>query len=197
MTLDEMRGYWSRGAAHAPTTTGAAGLMDCRDLIEVFATLGVAVPVQSIFDVGCGTGRARLLADPRSDWSYLGVDVSPSQIEYARQQKRMVALIDGPEDIADLDTGAFEWTLMISLLTHLPPDLAEAYLRTVKSPFLLFDIFPGDGSGSFPVWTQSHAHVARVLDEQGYAIRRIVEKPWDHQPGQTDIHTFIHAERVA
>lgn len=74
---------------------------------------------RSVLDVGCGTGACAAALVSFEDVEYLGVDLRPQYIAYARQrygQERFLCVDVGREP---LPTQAFDAVLMFSILHHL------------------------------------------------------------------------------
>ena len=91
-------------------------------------------PDQYLIDVGCGSGR---LAKPLSDYlrgPYLGIDIVPDLVDYARQ------FVGRPDwrfevakglEIPEKDTRA-DMVCFFSVLTHLLHEQSYAYLQEAK-----------------------------------------------------------------
>jgi SAM-dependent methyltransferase len=165
--------HWNRGVENVPLITGAATVMDCSDLLDVCTKLGVRVPMPSVLDVGCGTGRwARFCRE------YVGVDVSDDAIVFAHYAQREAYRIDGPSDLE------FVWTRWMyrrpititcfSVFTHIDRPERIAYLRAFHELSLtaVVDIIPGDGRGNVECWTADPFDFLSDLDDSGWAAVR-------------------------
>lgn len=140
--------YWNRGIHAVPFVTGASTVMNCSDLLEALANLDVPIPMESLLDVGCGTGRLA-----RHAIHYVGLDISVDAIKYCDRNKLETYIISGPDDIPDYI--GFEWVCCMSVFTHIGADERERYLqafhRIVKN--VVVDVIPGDGYGDVALWT--------------------------------------------
>ena len=94
----------------------------------------LAGPGERVLDFGCGRGSYSHLFD--SD-SYIGVDVTPSFVRYARKRRPAYefAFMDG----TGLGFGerAFDAVLVVGVFHHLDDDLAMAGLREVQRVLIL------------------------------------------------------------
>ncbi len=88
------------------------------DIIDAFADKITAVGVESVLDLGCGTGQlARYLAD--LDFDVTAIDLSPANIE-ATRARGVHALV---ADFASLPfpDDSFDASLAVNSLLHVPP----------------------------------------------------------------------------
>lgn len=83
----------------------------------------------SVLDVGCGTGR---FVDAFKDREYVGMDISPDNINQARQNYSgkffMVADLVEKEMNPGVDN-VFTWTV----LEHIPPELIGGVIEKLKT----------------------------------------------------------------
>ena len=165
--------YWDRGLNQVERMTGlgaspTAAALAGADIREVCRRLGIPLPVGSLLDVGCGTGRLSALAGP----GYLGVDISASAIQYCQARGILARVIDGPESLAVLDDDAFDWVWACSVFTHIGRDEQRRYLAEFVrlAPLLLVDILPGDPGQSPARWGTDEARFRADLESAGYAI---------------------------
>lgn len=167
--------YWDRGVEAVPLVTGAASVMDCRDLVDACARLGVRIPLNGrVLDIGCGTGRWQKFC-----FAYQGLDISPAAVEYATAHGLSAHLIEGYGPSA-LDTwfGGAEWVSCFSVFTHISfeerHDYLDAFLRI--APNLLVDIIPGNGSGNMTIWTADVPAFEQTLAAIGWQQHRVAER---------------------
>ena len=192
MTVTDQRAYWNRGVDAVPMTTGAASVMDCADIRDVCAALGIALPFTGpVLDVGCGTGRLAQLCDPLL---YEGVDIAPDAVAYCRQAEVCARLITGPENLPGWFVA--DTVLCLSVFTHIDRWARVAYLRAfaeMHPQHLLVDIIPGDGSGTIALWTANWDEFQQDLRATGWeiAIGPIDRRSWDGP-----VHRYLWAERV-
>ena len=171
----ETRRYWNRGVDMVPLWTGAAAVMDCHDLRDACARLGVRVPLAGrVLDVGCGTGRWQPFC-----FAWQGLDISTDAVAFARRCGRMAYAIEGYGPAAlDGWLGDTEWVCCFSVFTHIGPeerhDYLEAFTRVTTQ--VLVDIIPGDGLGDVALWTADVAQFEDDLALTGWAIRQAVER---------------------
>lgn len=168
MNLHPHVGYWDHGVKNVAAMTGALGLLDAHDIMELCQVMGIKLPLRSALDVGCGTGRVAPLCR-----SYVGVDIAPSSIEYCVQNNLNAYLISGADSLGQWRT---EWTLALSLFTHMDRTERRAYLAKFRSKYLLADIIPGDGSGEVAKWTADVTEFMADLDEANYKVVRTADK---------------------
>lgn len=176
--------YWDRGVGQVPRMTGAADLLDARDVRAVAAALAIPLPFGTVLDVGCGTGRVAPLCR-----GYLGVDVAPSAVAYCRERGLAAATIRGPEDLPPFQ---WDWVLALSLFTHIDAAARRAYLAAFapRAPHLLVDVIPGTGGGDMVRWSADVQTFEADLHAAGYVVRGTAEIP--DSPG----HRYYDARRI-
>ncbi|MFB3906893.1 MAG: class I SAM-dependent methyltransferase [Candidatus Eisenbacteria bacterium] len=78
-----------------------------------------------VLDLGCGTGEiAPFFAGQR----YLGIDVSPRYLAYARRRFPRLAFCASDGSRLPLRDASFDWVWIFGVLHHMPDDLARAVL---------------------------------------------------------------------
>jgi SAM-dependent methyltransferase len=164
--------YWDRGLDQVERMTGlgrspSAAILSGSDIRDVCLRLDIGLPVASLLDVGCGTGRLVTLAA-----DYLGADISPSAITYCHQRGVSAVLIDGPEGLDFLEPGRFAWVWACSVFTHISREEQQGYLAQFArlAPRLLVDILPGDPGRSADRWGADEADFRRDLVAAGFVI---------------------------
>ena len=171
---DDVR-FWDRGVDQVPHVTGAARVMDCRDLVDACARLGVLLPLSGrVLDVGCGTGRWQRFCS-----AYIGLDISPSAVAYVRRQGITAHRIAGYGPAAlDGWLGGCEWICAFSVFTHVPFEVRHDYLEAFRrvGQQLLVDIIPGDGTGSFALWTAKVEDFELDLQATGWRVVAVAER---------------------
>ncbi len=169
-TVHAMRTFWDRGTEAVPVTTCASDLLDGQDLREHAQAFGFTLPMGRVLDVGCGTGR--LAAFCRD---YQGVDIAPSAVAYCRARGIEAGLISGPFDLPAVHYDAI---LCLSVFTHIDAELRWEYLRAFASRAerLLFDVLPGDGTGSIDHWTAHLPTLGEQVDSAGWTAKAYRER---------------------
>lgn len=184
--------YWDKGVRNVPDMTGAKHLLDARDLRAVCGALGLTLPLGSVVDVGCGTGRLSQLCA-----NYWGFDVAPSAVEYCHARGITATLITGPDFHV---SGPVDLIACISVFTHIDRAERQRYLSAFRrlhvgrpswhlAPRLLVDIIPGNGSGNVALWTADPAEFEADLAAAGYTGAKSVDQAWDQH-----IHRYYYAE---
>lgn len=165
--------YWNVSVADVPRMTGAAALLDAKDIRGICDELGIPLPLASVLDVGCGTGRAAQLVEHR----YRGLDIAASCVTYCRQRGIDARIIVSAEDVLwHADQTKAAWTLALSLFTHMDREERQAYLAAFRSDDLLADFIPGDGTGGVPLWTASPAAFLADLSAAGYGAQALTDR---------------------
>lgn len=187
---DEAVHYWDKGLDRVPVQTGAALVMDGRDLVDACARLGVSLPLQGkVFDIGCGTGRWQRFCQ-----LYQGFDISPAAVAYAQRQGLAVHLIQGYGPTAlDGLLDQVDWICCFSVFTHIPMEERHDYLEAFhrRGRQLLVDIIPGDGGGDITKWTAHVPTFEQDLVHTGWQVRRIAERV---APGGGATHRYYYCE---
>lgn len=167
--------YWDRGVRNVPDMTGARDLLDGRDLVTIFAALGMPARLASVLDVGCGTGRMAQFCD-----GYHGVDISPSMVEYCRRRNLTADLTVTPDD---WPAGPFAWLTCISVCTHIDRPERQSLLDRASrlTANLLIDIIPGDGTGDVAKWTAVPEEFEADLRAAGFTIIGSTDHRWIDQ----------------
>jgi len=127
--------------------------------------LGVEVPHGRVLDFGCGLGRLTQALAERFDEA-VGVDIAASMIEGARaanqRGSRCQYVLNERDDLSNFGDGTFDFVLCFAVFEHIPPSLAERYMRE-----LIRVLKPG-GIGSFRVMEHSRNPVKRFLMRHGH-----------------------------
>lgn len=147
--LEEVRRDWTRlGSAEPlwavcvdPAKRGgkwddeeflASGAQEVGSALARLAELGIRPATGRALDFGCGAGRLSNALAAHFD-EVVGVDISAPMLEEARRLDRSGGRIsfrlnEGP-DLSAFDDGSFDLVYTDLVLQHLPPDLAEGYVR--------------------------------------------------------------------
>jgi SAM-dependent methyltransferase len=114
-------------------SSGGGGYVHGDAELAMLETLGLG-PGHRVVEVGCGAGRLAYALRAVPGASYLGTDVVPEHIEFARERCKdlgwRLELVDGltiPEQSASAD-----FIVFISVLTHLTRAEGLAYLLDAK-----------------------------------------------------------------
>ena len=87
----------------------------------------------SVLEIGCGYGKQlRILGDALPEADLLGVDFSPSQLDYARghlQGHRIVGLALADGQRLPFPDGTFDLVLTSAVILHNPPVIAQRIRR--------------------------------------------------------------------
>ncbi len=194
MTLPAEIAYWNRGMRNVVDMTGARNLMDGADLVGLCHAFGIPLPLRSVLDVGCGTGRLSRHCD-----GYVGADIAQSAVDYCRAAGLHAELID---ESGVLPIGPFSWTLCISVFTHIDRAARQRYLKAFTAPRLIADIIPGDETGTMEIWSATPEGFEADLKHAGFAIHGWQERVWEdagwaaYHASKSNVHRYYHAERV-
>lgn len=147
-----------KGGGWSPEEFFATGRAEVAALLEA---VGHLLPGRArALDFGCGPGRlTQALAEgfERVD----GVDVAPSMVELARRLdrsgRRAVFHVNAAPDLALFEDGAFDLAYSNITLQHVPPRLAEGYLRELvrvlrPGGVLVFQLPAGRAGGGDGLW---------------------------------------------
>lgn len=102
--------------------------------LEILQAHGLATG-DYLIDVGCGSGRlAAALAGHGSVSKYLGIDVVPELVDFARDTVSRPGWTFECTDGAEIpeQSSSADWVAMFSVLTHLPHELAFRYLQECR-----------------------------------------------------------------
>jgi SAM-dependent methyltransferase len=156
--------YWNQGIEMVPHMTGAGHLLDAQDIPSICADLGIALPLQNVLDVGCGTGRLAVHCE-----GYLGVDIAVDAVRYAKRAGRNVQLVAGAHD---LPLWNFDLITCLSVFTHIDRAERRDYLDAfaIRAPMCLVDIIPGDGGGATERWTCDVHEFTTQLEDAGWCV---------------------------
>ncbi len=162
--------YWERGIEAVPVMTGAASVMDGVDLLDAFHGLGVSIPLGSVLDVGCGTGRLSAFCS-----TYIGVDISRDAVSYCAAHGIQADLVAGPDTLPPMQ---FDQICCFSVFTHIGRASRVAYLEAfaARTTEILVDIIPGDGAGDVRLWTAVVTDFADDLRNAGFIPTAIYER---------------------
>lgn len=182
--------YWDRGIELVPHMTGAAPVMDGRDIIEIGGRLRIPLPLKGrVLDIGCGTGRLQPFTQ-----AYIGLDISPSAVNFCRRKGLAAHLIDGYGPSAlDGWLGGCEWIVCLSVFTHISfeqrHDYLEAFHRVADQ--MIVDIIPGDGSGNIACWSADVPQFEQDLRDTGWQVQAVAERL---SPNGSVSHRYYHGK---
>lgn len=161
------------------------------------------VPYESVLDVGCGTGNWAATARA----SYLGVDVSPTFIDAARERYSD----DGSKKFAVLDPtteevpGTFDLAQLISVLHHLSDAQVEALLDQIipkTSYVFVLDLYPipWNPAARFLYAADRGYFIRTPAEQRGLLLRddrlRLLKEGDYFAPGWLYRHTMLLLERL-
>lgn len=153
-----------------PGATGVADDLNTADIEEVLDAVGFGV-LGNVLDIGCGTGRMADLAD-----EYVGVDIAPAMVAYARARGLDARLI---ADFDDLPRGDYDTALALSVCTHLDRPARQRLLSAVADlgvPRLVVDIIPGEDGGDIGRATADAGDFIADLEACGFSVVGIHER---------------------
>lgn len=115
---------------------------------------------QKILDVGCGTGSVLNLLDKNLKIDYVGCDINPEYIQYARKkypgQGRFYCC---SVDDLPVHESAFDVVLAISIFHHINDQASGRLLQTVRQKLKPGGIFVMTD----PVWTEQQSTLEKYL----------------------------------
>jgi SAM-dependent methyltransferase len=109
----------------------ATGRAEIRNAIAYAKRLGFPAARQRALDFGCGTGRA---TQALAEWfdQVIGVDVSPSMLDLARQHnragERCTYVLNAVDNLRQFEDNSFDLVYSRIVLQHLPPRIARRYV---------------------------------------------------------------------
>lgn len=155
MTFDAL-GYWITRGKDYLRQFQRSPAFDQQEL--ALTTYLSALDYSSVLEIGCGFGRITELVRPTAD-KYVAIDVSPDQIEAARE--RVLDVEYWCSSIEDwTTTRTFDLVLAVEVLMHVPPsrmpavvskmlDLSNGHVVTVD--------WTGEGVPSRHNWRHDYA----------------------------------------
>jgi SAM-dependent methyltransferase len=180
--------FWDRGVRNVPDMTGAKNVLQCEDMGIIIPALGLSLPLGHTLDYGCGTGRLSAICS-----SYVGLDITPSCVDYCRERGLDAHLIHGPEDIPDQQ---YDVITCISICTHIGHEERGELLTAFRSyaPTLIIDIIPGDGSGETRLWTAVPSEFEALIASCGWKVTTSFELPW-RAPFEVTQHRYYRCDQ--
>ena len=110
----------------------ASGVTEIQPAVDRLAELDILPERSRALDFGCGAGRLSNALAMHFE-SVVGVDISPPMLEQARRLDRSGGRIDfhlnESADLSAFDDDSFDLVYSDLVLQHLPPEIAEGYVR--------------------------------------------------------------------
>jgi SAM-dependent methyltransferase len=109
----------------------ATGRAEISDAMSRLDQLGICQSRISALDFGCGVGRLTAALSAHFE-SVTGVDIAPSMIEHAQRMHSAtgcVFVVNDQPDLSAFGDGSFDLVYSSLVLQHMPPALADCYLR--------------------------------------------------------------------
>lgn len=155
------------------------GGVDLDIFLNIYAKHGMAPkndPI-SVLDFGCGCGRLSRYFEGSNGYRVSATDIEPTLVEWCRSNlKRVDTRLNGPESPAPFDAGTFDLIYSLSIFTHLPRHLAEAWLadfaRMTKPGGLLIVTTHGDRALSTIQGSALHREMFGVTTPEVDALRQ-------------------------
>jgi SAM-dependent methyltransferase len=131
----------------------------------------------SVLDFGCGCGRLSRYFEGSNDYRVSATDINPALVEWCRSNlKRVDTRLNGPKPPAPFEAGTFDLIYSLSIFTHLPQHLAEAWLadfaRMTKPGGLLIVTTHGDQALSTIQPSITHREMFGVTAPEVDALRQ-------------------------
>lgn len=177
--MNSFSDFWNVEVERVPHMTGARTVMDGSDLRQILQRFDFDLHDKYVIDVGCGTGRLKQLCG-----GYHGFDITPSMVEYTRQQN---IAADSMEEF-DTDLKA-DVICCFSVFTHIPREERQKYLaQFIKiAPTVIVDIVPGEEHGDIAIWYADAENFEQDIKDAGFTsftsflFGRIPEDGVDHR----------------
>ena len=111
------------------------GEYDAVGALEESALLNLGLrPEHTVVDVGCGTGRLSSRLAPFLKGKFVGTDVLPEALEYARKRANRPdwEFVVAAEPPLPVETGTADWVTFFSVFTHILDEHIYQYLEDAK-----------------------------------------------------------------
>jgi len=112
------------------------GRMASENLVALFLDGSLQLPAGAkVLDFGCGPGRVMTwFQQEHKDWTFFGTDIDPEAIEWAQKNLSAIATFDCNGHLPPLryETGFFDFIYSISIFSHLPEDMQDAWLAELS-----------------------------------------------------------------
>lgn len=163
------------------------------DHLATVATLfGMSPPAPAaarVLELGCGVGANLIaLAQAMPDANFLGIDLSPGQIERGRRAVQELGLPNiqlRAQNVTDLSTsgGTFDYVICHGVFSWVPESVRQSILRICRDllagqgvAYVSYNVYPGRHSFAVVRELMLH-HAARFesLEEKAHQARGILE----------------------
>ncbi len=166
----------------------ASGVDEIQPAIDRLAELGILPERNRALDFGCGAGRLSNALAMHFE-QVVGVDISPPMLEQARRldrsDGRITFQLNETADLSSFEDDSFDLVYTDLVLQHLPPVLAEGYVREFARV-----VRPGGAMVIGVPERERHTFKAYVFRYVPWPAIRVAQKVVLRYPAPMRMHTL-------
>jgi SAM-dependent methyltransferase len=141
-----------------------------------------------VLEFGCGPGRISCGFDPES---YIGVDINPRAIEYARERNPAHRFEVVGDELPDADVCLFHTVLM-----HIPDEDLVPLLKRIRAPVIYVSEMLGRHrrrEGDPPVFNREIEDYEDAFGAIGYGLISVKRRIYEHYGEPMGLMQFIQS----